>query len=108
LSLKKGLLAEDRAISFLEERGFEIVERNFHSRYGEIDIVAKRDEITHFIEVKSGSNFNPIQNMTEKKLRKILKTVEVFLQKFEIDSQISIDLITIRGEEIELLENISI
>ena len=44
-----GLLGEDKAQSYLKKQGFEIIERNFHSKFGEIDIIAKKDEILHFI-----------------------------------------------------------
>jgi putative endonuclease len=108
LSLEKGLLAEEKSVKFLEKRGFEILTRNYHTRYGEIDIIAKHGNTLHFIEVKSGRNFNPIQNMTEKKLEKILKSAEIFLQKRDRDELLSVDLITVQKEQIELFENISI
>lgn len=47
-----GILGEDKACKFLKKQGFEILKRNFHSKFGEIDIIAKKDEILHFIEVK--------------------------------------------------------
>jgi putative endonuclease len=107
--LKKGLLAENRAVEFLENRGFTVLERNFHSRYGEIDIIAQLSDSLHFVEVKSGKN--PHQNMTEKKLEKILKTVDVYFQKREWTDtyeNFSIDLIAIKEKKIEFIENISI
>ncbi|HEC1788756.1 TPA: YraN family protein, partial [Campylobacter lari] len=47
---KKG---EELACEFLKTQGFEILKRNFYSKFGEIDIIAKKDKILHFIEVKS-------------------------------------------------------
>jgi len=52
---KKG---EDIASKFLEISGFEVVERNYVCPLGEIDIVAKKDEIRHFVEVKSRANLD--------------------------------------------------
>ncbi len=43
-----GILGEDKACKFLKKQGFEILKRNFHSKFGEIDIIAKKDEILHF------------------------------------------------------------
>ena len=53
---KFGFESENKAVKFLKSHGFEILERNFHSRFGEIDIIAKKDEILHFIEVKARTN----------------------------------------------------
>ncbi|MCP4130297.1 MAG: YraN family protein [bacterium] len=44
---------EDEAVQFLEQKGFEIVERNFrYQRSGEIDIIARKDSLLIFVEVK--------------------------------------------------------
>jgi len=103
-----GNLAEDRAVKYLKDMGFKIVERNFYSKFGEIDIIALKDKILHFIEVKSGKNFEPIYAITPKKLDKILKTVNYYILKKKINSEIEIDALIIKGNDIELIENITI
>ena len=50
-----GRLGEDIASEYLERRGFTIVERNYRKPRGELDIVAQKDGIVHFVEVKAGS-----------------------------------------------------
>ncbi|MFA5997216.1 MAG: YraN family protein [Candidatus Paceibacterota bacterium] len=50
-----GRLGEDIAIKHLENKGFTIICLNYRKKCGEIDIIAKKREITHFIEVKSVS-----------------------------------------------------
>jgi putative endonuclease len=50
---KKGDKGEDIACSFLLEKGFSILMRNYMKKWGELDIIAEKDEITHFFEVKS-------------------------------------------------------
>ena len=53
MSRQKGDFAEKRAISFLQDRNFEIIEQNFYAKkLGEIDIIAKKDNTYHFCEVK--------------------------------------------------------
>ena len=47
-----GAFKEDIAISYLEENGFKIIERNFKCKIGEIDVIAKKDEVIRFIEIK--------------------------------------------------------
>lgn len=50
-----GRLGEDIAGKYLENKGFKIVGINYRKKYGEIDIIAQKGKITHFIEVKSVS-----------------------------------------------------
>ena len=108
MSFKKGLEAENIAVQYLENIGFKILDRNYHSKYGEIDIISKKDNILHFIEVKSGNSFNPAYNLTQRKIDRILQTVDIYLSKAYLNIDISIDLMTISEENIELLENITI
>lgn len=44
---------EDLAVGFLRRRGFDIIERNFHTTQGEIDIVAQKGGDYYFVEVKT-------------------------------------------------------
>jgi putative endonuclease len=49
----RGIAGEDAAAALLEDRGFVLVERNFRTRYGELDIVATDDDCLVFCEVRS-------------------------------------------------------
>ncbi|WP_104698093.1 MULTISPECIES: YraN family protein [unclassified Helicobacter] len=106
MSREKGNIAEKMAREYLISCGFEIVTQNFYSKFGEIDIVALKDEVLHFVEVKSGENFNPIYAITPKKLQKIQKTIQYFLMQNKIDRQYCIDAICIQKDKINFLENI--
>ena len=109
MSRAKGNLAEDKASQFLQERGFSIIERNFYSRFGEIDIIALKDEVLHFIEVKSGLDYeSAIQNITPSKLSKFTKTVNVYIKKNSLDIDFMIDAVVVTPQNIELLENITL
>ena len=48
-----GKFGEDMAAKFLERQGFQIVERNFRTRWGEIDLIVQKGEHLHFVEVKT-------------------------------------------------------
>ncbi len=48
-----GALGEDIACKFLENKGFSIIVRNYRKPWGELDIVAERNGLLHFVEVKS-------------------------------------------------------
>lgn len=108
-SYLSGILGEDRACAFLKKHKFKIIERNFHSKFGEIDIVATKDEITHFIEVKfTQKNYDVSDRLDKKKYQKLLKTIEFYRLKKGDLSDFQLDLICIKDEDVEFLENISI
>jgi putative endonuclease len=106
LSRQKGNLGEDRAISYLEDNGFLVIDRNYHSRFGEIDIIATKDKVLHFVEVKSGEG-EPVYRITPSKLSKIQKTAMIYMSKKKLDMDFCIDGIIVT-EYIEFLENITI
>ncbi len=61
------------AAKYLVSQGFEILEKNFHSKFGEIDIIAKKDDVLHFVEVKSTSkDYETIYRVTQNKIYKII------------------------------------
>jgi putative endonuclease len=79
-----GRKGEEDAVRALEIQGWEILERNFRTRGGEIDIVAKREETLVFFEVKTWKK-NPRQDLSiaidSKKRNKIIETSKIYLAK---------------------------
>ena len=70
-----GARAEDAACAFLRDRGYEILARNLRLGHGELDIVARRDGVTAFVEVKyrrDGRFGTPAEAVTPLKMRRIL------------------------------------
>jgi len=108
MSRAKGNIAEDEACKYISALGFQIIERNFTLRGGEIDIIALKDEILHFIEVKSGSSYHPLYNITPQKLQHVINTAQRFMQKKNLDMAFVIDAISVRDGRCELIENITI
>jgi putative endonuclease len=109
MSRSKGDIAEERACRYLRQNGFDIVDRNVYSRFGEIDIIALKDETLHFVEVKSGSEYEKaIQNITPKKLQRFLLTVETYLQKHKLDLPYSIDALSVTPDRVHMVENITL
>ncbi|MBL4775671.1 MAG: YraN family protein [Mariprofundus sp.] len=53
MSTKRGQVGEDRAARYLQHRGYSIIGRNIRLGRGELDIIAQRDELLAFIEVKA-------------------------------------------------------
>ena len=100
-----GKNGEDIAEEYLLENGYEIIERNFSCRQGEIDIIAKDKDEYVFIEVKTRTNRNygePAAAVTYYKRKHIIKSVEyyLFLRRLE-NVFVRIDVIEIYWEKEE-------
>lgn len=93
-----GNSGEDLAARYLESQGYEIIARNYHSRYGEIDIIAKNAEYIAYVEVKTRSISAyglPREAVTPLKQQKIIKTAYVFEAQHPYDLQPRFDIIEI-------------
>ena len=109
MSREKGNIAEDNACVFLLNNGYMIIERNFYSRFGEIDVIATKEEVFHFVEVKSALDYElAIQNITPTKLSRFIKTVNVYLKKNSLDVDFMIDALVVTPQNITLVENITL
>ena len=94
---KKG---EDIATQFLIENGYKIIDRNFSSKQGEIDIIAKEKEEYVFIEVKARKNKkygDPIEAIDKNKINHIKKSIKYYLYINNLENEfIRIDIIEIK------------
>lgn len=73
-----GRYGEDRAANFLQDRGYVIIERNWRSRTGEIDLIAREKDRLVFVEVKTrnGSGFgHPFEAITAEKMARMRRLV---------------------------------
>jgi len=117
-----GDLGEDLACKFLIGKGFIVVDRNYWQKFGEIDIVARKRRIVHFIEVKTvlyrtlepegRDNYRPEDNVHIHKLKRLARTIEAYIFDKNLDSDFQIDVITVKLDitnkkaKIQFLENI--
>jgi len=108
LSVSKGREAEDLAVSYLFENGFSVVSRNVYVGKKEIDIIAMKAGVLHFIEVKSGSGFEPLDNMTHKKLSNLIYAINTYVSNHKLESDYVLDVLVVRDRNIELIENITV
>lgn len=96
-----GSLAEDAAIKFLTKQDLHLIERNFRSRYGEIDLIMKDAEIIVFVEVRYRKNkkyLDPLETINSKKVKHIINTCNFYIQKSNTDNRMyRIDIITLSG-----------
>ncbi len=132
---KIGRLGEDIAVKYLENKDFSIIERNYLKKCGEIDIIAKKDGITHFIEVKSvtelansrlgrsensrnvsreTSSYRPEDNLHPYKLKRLARVIQLYLFEKHANGEpewvfdavtVEIDIKT-RKARVKFLENI--
>ncbi len=109
MSRAKGNEAEERACDYLFQAAYNIVDRNVYSRFGEIDIIAEKEGVLHFVEVKSGEDYElAIQNITPAKLSKIIKTAQVYMKKNGFDGDFTFDALIVTPKVVEMVENITL
>jgi len=109
MSRTKGTIAEEKACAYLRSTGFDIVDRNVYSRFGEIDIIALKGGVLHFVEVKSANEYEAaVQNITPTKLHRFLLTVESYLKKHNLDLEYCIDGVIVTPGEVTHIENITL
>lgn len=105
-----GNLGEDLASEFLKKQGYEIIERNFLTKFGEIDIIAKYKLSIRFIEVKTRKNIESVgilELISKAKRRKIQNTANVWLnsqKKSQFETDFGFDFLGIVCQDSKLPE----
>jgi putative endonuclease len=82
-----GQMGEAYAVAHLEGLGFDIVGRNYHSRYGEIDIIGRKNGVTYFFEVRSrvsDDHYFNFESIDSRKIAKITKTIYSYLGEHRV------------------------
>lgn len=99
-----GTKYEQKAIALLERQGYLILERNYRNRYGEIDIIAARDGILVFVEVKyrgSGRWGDPLEAVGSHKQNRICRSALYYCstQAGGMETPCRFDVIAIYGDD---------
>jgi putative endonuclease len=108
-SQKIGEIGENIAVKFLMKHGYSIPERNHTKKWGELDIVAEKDNKLFFIEVKSVSrdnlatvthvtdSYRPEENMHPWKMKRMGRTIQTYLLSNRIpeDKEWQVDLLVV-------------
>ena len=108
-----GKYGEDVASDFLTKNGYKIIEKNFkYSKIAEIDIIALKNNILHFVEVKTRttSDFgNPLEAVNKTKLNSIYKAACFYINKNGYKKfQIDVIGIILKDNSIQFIENIAL
>lgn len=105
----QGDIGEFRAVDYLKSKKFKVIEQNYKNHLGEIDIIAKQNEVFVFVEVKARKTLafgRPSEAVTTQKQNKIRSVASFYLIKNKLqDSQCRFDVIEILNDEINHIEN---
>lgn len=109
--IKLGALKERQAVAFLKKHQVQIIERNYRSKMGEIDIIGRElaaEPVLLFIEVryrKSTSFGGALYSIDHGKQQKLIKTASHYLQQQNADCACRFDVITFEGKQINWIKN---
>jgi len=96
---EKGKHGEMIAIDHIQRSGLTVVESNYYTRFGEIDVIAKCGEVYHFVEVKTrlaDQYGTAIESLTRNKINSFVKTVQSYVKRNNLQTvELSLDLIAI-------------
>lgn len=120
-----GHLGEETVSKFLKKHGFDVIDRNYRKKYGEIDVIARKGNQLHFFEVKtvsrrtlpqmSSDDYLPEENIHPWKIQRLSRTVQTYLLEKNVPDDIDwqIDAVMVYLEKgtdkilkIEILEDI--
>ncbi|MCT4509801.1 MAG: YraN family protein [Tepidibacter sp.] len=108
---EKGRLGEQIACNYLIKNKFHILEKNYRTKIGEIDLIAFKDNKISFIEVKSRNSINyghPSESVHYKKQKKIISTAKQYIMYKNIKNMdIGFDVIEVylKNNNINYIEN---
>jgi len=105
-----GTQYEQRAVEYLKQLNYHILECNYHAKTGEIDIVAMDEEYLVFVEVKYRRTTKigfPEEAVDYRKRKHITRTAKAYLVKFQLSefTPCRFDVIVILDNEVKLIKN---
>ncbi len=108
-----GRRGEDAAAAYLRHNGYELYSRNWHSGPYELDIVAVKRGVLHFVEVKTrrqGSLTTPESALTQAKIRSLYRAAKHYLAITAWDGEVQFDLAAVSMDasgrtDIDFIEN---
>lgn len=98
-NLEKGLFGENQATKYLVSKGYRIIDRNYRTKIGEIDIIATKSQLLIFVEVKTRTNNNygyPYEAVNRRKQEKIVKNSLLYIKYKNLKNyQVRYDIIEV-------------
>ena len=123
-----GDLGEKVVIEYLKREKYQILAQNYHRKVAEIDIIASKDRIVHFVEVKTFSHetidgmeravsygtYQPEDLVDIRKLRKLQQGIAIWLQEYQFAGEWQLDIAAVRlagsqkMAQIKLIQGVSL
>ncbi|NJM80149.1 MAG: endonuclease [Flavobacterium sp.] len=97
-----GKIGEEKAVLFLQENGYEILETNWVFDKAEIDIIAQKNAILAVVEVKTRSSIDfglPQDFVKPKKIQLLLKAINEYVISNDLEVEVRFDIIAIHKEK---------
>lgn len=99
--------AEELACKFLRKKGYKILERNYRTKYGEIDIIARDGKEIVFVEVKSGNGkVDPLERIDLRKVRNLERAARFYMIQNKLNGPARVDFVRVTPEGIDHFEGI--
>ncbi len=104
-----GAKGELIAVKFLKTKGYKILHKNYKTKFGEADIIALKDGITVFVEVKTRTSLKygtPAEAVNYTKQQKYRDIANAYLMLNDCkDGQISFAVVEVLGDSVNFIEN---
>lgn len=103
-----GFFGERKAARYLKKNGYKILERNYRCPAGEIDIIAEKDEVIAFVEVKTRTSdaFGlPNEAVNARRRKRYVNAVNCYFAGREIDVTVRFDIIEVTPDGVNHIEN---
>lgn len=107
-STQKGKAAEQLALHYLEQQGLRLVETNYSTRLGEIDLIMWQQHSLVFVEVRQRNNLNfggAAASVGLVKQERLWKTAQIYLQRYTSPPACRFDLLAINGGKVEWIRD---
>lgn len=101
---KIGIFGEQKAVEYLENKGYEILERNWRYKQDEIDIIAKSGTWLVFAEVKTRTSSEygkPYEAVDARKEKAMIRAADAYIKEKSIDENIRFDIVSVLVSEDE-------
>lgn len=105
-----GRLGEDKAVAYLVRKGFVVLERNWRSRCGELDVICRKGGLLVIVEVKTRNcpEERPGELLDWRKRRSMRRAADAYVKAKNIRQEVRFDLVLVAGEglEVEHIEDV--
>ena len=106
-----GGLAERKAANYMRKKGYDLIEHNYNTRFGEIDLIFEYNDMIIFTEVKARNENSialPREFVDEQKQAKIIATAGLYIQKYNVELQPRFDVIEIymQNNKVKLIKHL--